>query len=97
MQAKFCASMLGCDLQKLVDSFVLRNIQAGPMVGGDTLTVSQSMQQALDTRDALSRALYASLFDLLVERINVSLGQALFRKKVLTLKVKFIIVQYVVL
>ena len=78
VQAKFCASMLGCDLQKLVDSFVLRNIQAGPMVGGDTLTVSQSMQQALDTRDALSRALYASLFDLLVARINASLGQAQF-------------------
>ena len=78
VQAKFCASMLGCDLQKLVDSFVLRSIQAGPMVGGDTLTVSQSMQQALDTRDALSRALYASLFDLLVARINASLGQAQF-------------------
>lgn len=30
-----CAEMLGCNLQKLVDSFVLRNIQAGPTVGGE--------------------------------------------------------------
>jgi myosin heavy subunit len=40
-----CAEMLGCDLQKLVGSFVLRYIQAGPMVGGDSYTVSQSRQQ----------------------------------------------------
>ena len=80
-EAVACAEMLGCDLKKLAESFVMRNIQAGPMVGGDSYKVSQLLQQAFDTRDALARALYGSLFDLLVYRINASLGQRVTGEK----------------
>jgi myosin-5 len=41
---------------------------------GESYTVSQTQQQAVDARDAMARVLYGGLFDALVERINASFG-----------------------
>ena len=69
-----CARLLGCNPTELRESFVLRKIQAGPQDLGDAYTVSQTKQQAVDTRDALARSLYGNMFDALVRRINQSLS-----------------------
>lgn len=69
------ASLLGVDCTAMVNAMTIRQIQAGPINGGDSYTVIQTQQQAVDSRDALARALYGNLFDVLVARINLSLGQ----------------------
>ena len=69
------ASLLGVDCQAMVEAMTIRHIKAGSISSGDSYTVTQTQQAAVDSRDALARALYGNLFDVLVERINLSLGR----------------------
>jgi myosin-5 len=75
VNAKTSAELLGVDCPAMVKAMTIRNIQAGSADSGDTYTVIQTQQQAIDSRDALARALYGNMFDVLVARINLSLGQ----------------------
>ncbi|GMH24307.1 hypothetical protein Nepgr_026150 [Nepenthes gracilis] len=61
--------LMGCSLQDLILVLSTRNIQAGK----DIITKKLTLQEATDTRDALAKFIYASLFDWLVEQINKSL------------------------
>eukprot|EP00281_Chroomonas_sp_CCMP1168_P033468 CAMPEP_0206237434 /NCGR_PEP_ID=MMETSP0047_2-20121206/14268_1 /ASSEMBLY_ACC=CAM_ASM_000192 /TAXON_ID=195065 /ORGANISM="Chroomonas mesostigmatica_cf, Strain CCMP1168" /LENGTH=572 /DNA_ID=CAMNT_0053661879 /DNA_START=38 /DNA_END=1752 /DNA_ORIENTATION=- len=73
--AMLSASLLGVDCSGMVKAMTIRNIQAGGKDSDDNYIVEQSQQQALDARDALARALYGNLFDLLVKHINATLSQ----------------------
>ncbi|KAK4420685.1 Myosin-2 [Sesamum alatum] len=64
------ASLIGCSEQDLILALSTRKIQAGK----DEVTRRLTLQQAIDSRDALAKFIYASLFDWLVEKINVSLS-----------------------
>ncbi|XP_047340670.1 myosin-2-like [Impatiens glandulifera] len=63
------ARLLGCSTEDLMSALSTRRIQAGKDIFAKNLT----MQQAIDSRDALSKFIYVSLFDRLVEGINESL------------------------
>ncbi|XP_038690789.1 myosin-2-like isoform X2 [Tripterygium wilfordii] len=63
------ARLLGCSTQELMLALSMHKIQAGK----DIIAKKLTLQQAIDVRDALAKFIYASLFDWLVEQINMSL------------------------
>lgn len=63
------AGLLGCSSQELMVALSTRKIQAGK----DSIAKRLTLQQAIDSRDALAKLIYASMFDWLVEQINKSL------------------------
>ncbi|KAM7251120.1 hypothetical protein ACFE04_023003 [Oxalis oulophora] len=64
------ASLMGCGAQELKLSLSTRKIYAGR----DRIAKKLTLQQAIDTRDALAKFIYASLFDFLIEKVNESLA-----------------------
>ncbi|KAG1368196.1 Myosin-2 heavy chain [Cocos nucifera] len=63
------ANLLGCKVPDLMLALSTHKIQAG----NDNIVQKLTLSQATDTRDALAKSIYASLFDWLVEQINKSL------------------------
>lgn len=63
------ATLMGCSVQELMLALSTHYIQAGK----DSIAKTLTLRQAVDTRDALAKFIYASLFDWLVEQINKSL------------------------
>ncbi|KAL4186087.1 hypothetical protein AMTRI_Chr09g12470 [Amborella trichopoda] len=66
---KNAADLIGCSVDNLVLALSTRKIQAG----NDAIVQKLKLPQATDTRDALAKSIYASLFDWLVKQINKSL------------------------
>ncbi|KAI4322882.1 hypothetical protein L6164_022533 [Bauhinia variegata] len=63
------AQLMGCSSRELMVALTTRKIKAGK----DTISKKLTLRQAIDTRDALAKFIYASLFDWLVEQVNKSL------------------------
>nr|XP_016487607.1 PREDICTED: myosin-2-like isoform X2 [Nicotiana tabacum] len=66
------ASLLGCSANDLMLALSTRRMQPGK----DKVVKSLTMQQAIDTRDALAKFIYANLFDWIVDKINKSLAMS---------------------
>ncbi|KAK1296477.1 hypothetical protein QJS10_CPB15g00008 [Acorus calamus] len=61
--------LLGCGTEELKLALSTRKMR----VGNDNIVQKLTLSQAIDTRDALAKSIYASLFEWLVEQINKSL------------------------
>ncbi|GMJ10224.1 ARABIDOPSIS THALIANA MYOSIN 1, myosin 2, ARABIDOPSIS THALIANA MYOSIN 4 [Hibiscus trionum] len=63
------ARLMGCATHDLMQALSTHGIRAAK----DNIAKKSTLQQAIDTRDALAKFIYASLFDWLVVQINKSL------------------------
>ncbi|PKA63679.1 hypothetical protein AXF42_Ash016963 [Apostasia shenzhenica] len=62
------AKLMGCEVHELMLALSTRTIQAG----NENTVQKLTLQQAIHTRDALAKMIYASLFDWLIEQVNIS-------------------------
>ncbi|CEG44284.1 myosin-like protein [Plasmopara halstedii] len=68
----YSSLLLGLDPEMMATALTHRTMKAA----GDVYRVPLTVDQALSGRDALAKAIYASIFDWLVAGINASLGAA---------------------
>ncbi|RLN39590.1 myosin-1-like [Panicum miliaceum] len=68
--SKTVAELLGCSIEDLNLALSKRHMK----VNSENIVQKLTLAQATDTRDALAKSVYASLFEWLVEQINKSLS-----------------------